>query len=406
VRLRDIAASSSVPGRLGRGLLVAGVFAVFGFGELFDVFTSCADRSCAVGRPVSGPALVPVVAGGVVAVLAAVALRRRSGPRLTAVLALAAAGVVVAVSVALFALAGRARPDPRISVAEIAGMLLLTGLVAYRCQPGAALGAAALTAVALSTGSLRVHSLAFGDVRQVACVIVWPVAAGWYLRWRGQEHVRRVEQARQAERLALARDLHDVVAHHVTGIVVQAQALRRVVERNPDVVPPALGAIEEAGIEALTAMRRMVGTMREGGGAVPRRPAQLRADLEQLVAEAAGPPVRLRVDGEDRLVPGEIASSVRRVAQEAVTNARRYAREATRIDVDVHIGVDRLTLSVRDDGRAGSAVAFRHGGGYGLAGMRERVALLAGTFEAGPQPDGWRVRAVIPLSERTMETPR
>jgi signal transduction histidine kinase len=283
---------------------------------------------------------------------------------------------------------------------------LLTGLVAYRCRPAAALGAAALTAVALSTGGLRVHSFAFGDVRQVACVIVWPVAAGWYLRWRGQEHVRRVEQARQAERLALARDLHDVVAHHVTGIVVQAQALRRVVERDPDVVPPALGAIEEAGIEALTAMRRMVGTIRGGGGAVPRRPAQLREDLDQLVAEAAGPPVRLLVDGEDRLVPGEIASSVRRVAQEAVTNARRYAREATRIDVDVHIGVDRLTLSVRDDGRPGGAVAFRHGGGYGLDGMRERVALLAGTFEAGPQPDGWQVRAVIPLSERTTEPTR
>jgi signal transduction histidine kinase len=266
-----------------------------------------------------------------------------------------------------------------------------------------ALGVAAITAVALATGSLRVHSLAADDTRQVVFVIVWPVAAGWYLRWRAQDRVRRLEDARQAERLALARDLHDVVAHHVTGMVVQTQALQRVAERNPGAVPPALDAIEQAGIQALTAMRRMVVTMREGegSGAVLRRPAELRADLVQLVAEVGGPPVHLGVDGEDQLVPGEIASSVLRVAQEALTNARRYAREATRIDLGVRIGPECLTLSIRDDGRPGAG--FRHGGGHGMIGMRERVALLGGTFEAGPRPDGWHVRAVIPLSERTTE---
>ncbi|MDT5042186.1 MAG: hypothetical protein QOE51_3171, partial [Actinoplanes sp.] len=83
------------------------------------------------------------------------------------------------------------------------------------------------------------------------------------------------------------------------------------------------------------------------------------------------------------------------------TNARRYAREATRIDINVHVGADRLTLTVRDDGRPGPVAAVLQGGGYGLVGMRERVALLAGTFDAGPGPDGWLVRAVIPLSAGT-----
>jgi signal transduction histidine kinase len=396
------AASSSLPGRLGRGLLIAGAFTVFGFGELFDVITSCVDQTCAAGRPVTGPALVPVIAGGLVVVLAAVAVRRRSGPAVTVALALAAAGVVLAVSVGLFALAGHARPEPRISVAEIAAALLLTGLTAYRCRAGVALAVAASTAVALSTGGLRVHSLGFGDVRQAVFVIVWPVAAGWYLRSRTRDQAWRVEAARQQERLALARDLHDVVAHHVTGMVVQAQALQHVAQGNLSAVPPALGDIEQAGVSALAAMQRMVGAMRESPDAVRRRPVELRADLEKLVAEGGGGlPVHLDVDGEDSVVPPEIASSMLRVAQEAVTNARRYAREATRIDITVHVGADRLTLTVRDDGRPGAVAAFLQGGGYGLAGMRERVALLAGTFDAGPGPDGWHVRAVIPLPART-----
>jgi signal transduction histidine kinase len=185
-------------------------------------------------------------------------------------------------------------------------------------------------------------------------------------------------------------------------MVVQAQALQHVAQGNLSAVPPALGDIEQAGVSALAAMQRMVGAMRESPDAVRRRPVELRADLEKLVAEGGGGlPVHLDVDGEDSVVPPEIASSMLRVAQEAVTNARRYAREATRIDITVHVGADRLTLTVRDDGRPGAVAAFLQGGGYGLAGMRERVALLAGTFDAGPGPDGWHVRAVIPLPART-----
>jgi signal transduction histidine kinase len=235
------------------------------------------------------------------------------------------------------------------------------------------------------------------------------MATGWYFRARDRERSRTVKAAvttaQQGERMALARELHDVVAHHVTGIVVQAQAALMVAERNPDVALPALERIERSGTAALTAMRTLVGSLREGtaawvagsADATGEATTDLIADLRALVEDFTGPPVDIDLDLPDEL-PHEMGRSVLRLVQESLTNVGKHAPDASAVHVRVATNGDTLHIRVSDDGRRRPANPAGGSGGYGLVGMRERVELLGGTFEAGPSGYvGWNVEAWLPL---------
>lgn len=209
-----------------------------------------------------------------------------------------------------------------------------------------------------------------------------------------------VAAAQQRERVDLARELHDVVAHHVGGIVVQAQAARVVAGTAASPEARVLPVIERAGTDALSAMRRMVTVLRGGrpGGDVPIRTTDLVADLRTVTATApGGTPVRLSVDLPGP-VPAEVATTVLRLVQESVTNARRHAVGAREIAVTVRIENGTVHILVGDDGLPRDS--RRPGGGFGLIGMRERVQLLGGHFSAGRGPGGgWQIAAGVPLEE-------
>jgi signal transduction histidine kinase len=239
------------------------------------------------------------------------------------------------------------------------------------------------------------------------------VATGLFLRARDSERARVVEaavtEAQTSERMALARELHDVVAHHVTGIVVQAQAARMMGEQNPALAFKALGQIEEAGADALTAMRRLVRSMRSHAeDNTQQATTDLAADLRRLV-EAGHHGVHTEVDLRlPGAVPHEVGRSALRLVQESLTNVGKHATDPTCVRVLAEIVGGELHLEVQDDGKAGGPPASesREGwrsGGYGLVGMRERVELLRGRLVAGPVPGGWLVEAWLPLAETAAE---
>jgi signal transduction histidine kinase len=198
------------------------------------------------------------------------------------------------------------------------------------------------------------------------------------------------------ERERIARELHDVIAHHVSTMVVQAGAERRVLGDDQASTRDVLGTIEGIGRGALTEMRRMVGMLRQE----PERDLAPQPSLEDVPAlveqmKGAGLAVTLRVTGDDGSLPAGIALSAYRIVQEALTNALKHAAgAATHVAVDRNR--DRLEIVVSDDG-AGHGSPL-DAGGHGLVGMRERVAMFGGTIEAGPlQPAGFAVRVRLPV---------
>lgn len=220
---------------------------------------------------------------------------------------------------------------------------------------------------------------------------------GFYLRSLEASRLRDTSRARQEERLAIARELHDVVAHHVTGIVVQAQAARLVADSRPDAVADALAEIEAAGSQAMGAMRHLVGTLRSEGEAAPVAPTVAMRDVRELADQttAAGLSVDLHVDADESSVRCEVAASVHRIVRESITNVRRHAVEATRVVVRIAQVGDELRVTVSNDGRPST----RRGSGFGLPGMTERAEAIGGRLMAGPlSGGGWIVAAVLPLS--------
>lgn len=214
-----------------------------------------------------------------------------------------------------------------------------------------------------------------------------------------RRRAREAAQAVEQERARLARELHDVIAHTVSVIVVQAGAARRVADRQPERAREALGAIEGTGRTALTDLRRLLGILRdEGDAADPLAPQPTISQVRSLVAKVrdAGLPVELHVEGQERSLPTGIDTSAYRIVQEALTNALKHAGQAT-AEVRVRYGDDALEVEVVDDGR-GAAAAWADGSpGQGLVGMRERVSLFAGELEVGPRAGGgFRVRARLP----------
>ena len=231
------------------------------------------------------------------------------------------------------------------------------------------------------------------DVIGGTAVVVTTGTLGLAFRWRAGARARELDRVKLLEREQLARDLHDTVAHHVSAIAIQAQAGTAVASTDPDAAARVLRVIEGEASRTLDEMRSMVRVLRRDD-APDLAPSPGIADLRHLArAEGGGPAVEVELVGDVEALPPAIAAAVYRLAQESVTNARRHARNATRVDVRVQVDAAGIRLDVRDDGDAAASAAP----GYGITGMIERATLLGGTCEAGAAPGGgWAVTAVLP----------
>ncbi|MDQ1484665.1 MAG: hypothetical protein QOJ62_358 [Actinomycetota bacterium] len=246
-------------------------------------------------------------------------------------------------------------------------------------------------------------SVPFAIIVAVVMLLVRRIVGDRERRAQIAERERDVA-AREAvveERARIARELHDVIAHHVSMIVVQAGAERRVLGDTNASTREVLQTVEQIGRSALTEMRRLLGMLR-GDANEPLTPQPGLADLAMLVGQLreAGLHVELQVDGESRALPVGVELSAYRIVQEALTNALKHAGDA-HATVRVRYGIDSLELEVADDGARPGAVrtGSRNLRGHGLVGMRERVALYGGRFDAGHNSaGGFVVRAKLPVA--------
>ncbi|WP_312877763.1 sensor histidine kinase [Lentzea indica] len=289
-----------------------------------------------------------------------------------------------------------------LTVAETAACLVLTAVI-VREEPrrAATWSVGSLMAVSFFAAIVRDNWLSSSNYNEMLGSLVlgfMAVGTGLYFRARDTESGRliaaAVTDAQKEERIALARELHDVVAHYVTAIVVQAQAALEVSDDDPRAAHRLLPGIVRSGTEALGAMRRLVGTLRQGEND-DAATTDLAADVISTVERTRelGFETRLRIDLPDE-VPPELGRSVLRLVQESLTNVHKHAQGPTMIDVEIaRTPAGALRVIVADDGRPGEL----NQGGYGLVGMRERVDLLGGLFSAGPRENGWQVLAELPL---------
>jgi signal transduction histidine kinase len=268
-----------------------------------------------------------------------------------------------------------------------------------------------LQAAAAATAATTLAALGVGEYDRTVTYLV-ALAAAWvvgdnlgtrraYTRAL-EERAERLEREREAEaararaeeQARIARELHDVIAHNVSVMVVQAAAANDVFDSRPEGAREALRAIETSGRSALSELRRLLGVVRGDGAEYAPQPGLDR--LDDLVAQVrgAGLAVAISVEGAKRSLPAGVDLSAYRVVQEALTNTLKHAH-ATRADVSLRYRDDALDVEVRDDGEGGA-----NGGsaGHGLIGMRERVTAYGGTLAAGPGPaGGFAVAARFPL---------
>ena len=306
-------------------------------------------------------------------------------------------------------------PLKHIGWGELESLCLLLMLV-LTCRWVRRPRAAVLTGAGLAAAVVAAPArMANPDSLPTAFVLTFAVGGAvglsCYLRLRDWRRARTLESVRQGERMELARDLHDFVAHHVTGIIVQANAARAIRETAPEQLDPILDNIQRAGSETLESMRRLVRVLREVDDG-PRRSGELATELAKLVSGFCGEDeqdARLSVAAPARtarLAP-EVETSVHRLVQEALTNVRRHAPGAV-VDVRVNAEDRRLRVEVCNtpptEARAPAPVGGR--GGFGLAGLRERVEAVEGTLETGGLPDGgWRVAGTFPVRAMEGSTP-
>jgi signal transduction histidine kinase len=216
--------------------------------------------------------------------------------------------------------------------------------------------------------------------------------------------VERDHQARIAvadERARIARELHDVVAHAVSVIVVQADGAAYAVRSQPELAERAVKTISSTGREALTELRRLLGVLRSeeaGGELTPQPGTQSLSELAERV-RAVGLPVRLEIVGHVDDLPAGVGLGIYRIVQEALTNSLKHAGPGTKAVVRVERTGDVVNVDVTDDGRRSAATLVGVSGGNGLIGMRERALVFGGSLEAGPRPGGgWQVKARLPLA--------
>lgn len=219
-----------------------------------------------------------------------------------------------------------------------------------------------------------------------------------------QTELRRRDLARQAvleERARIARELHDVVAHHMSVVALQAEAAPYKIADLPPAAQGTFEVIRDAAREALAETRRVVGLLREDTDSPERLPQPGLARLDGLLdgARQAGITVDSALVGMPRPIAAGVDLSAYRIVQEALSNATRYAR-GSHVGVEIRYGADRLTVAVTNDGGAATPAASHTDGGHGLVGMRERVAMLGGTLSAGPREEGgFAVVAELPYGQ-------
>ncbi|MFD9331365.1 sensor histidine kinase [Streptomyces sp. NPDC060065] len=229
-----------------------------------------------------------------------------------------------------------------------------------------------------------------------------------------EERAARLEKEREAqskvavaaERARIARELHDVVAHNVSVMVVQADGAAYVMDTAPEQARKALETISGTGRQALAEMRRLLGVLRTGehqevGEYVPQPDVEQLADLIEQ-CRTSGLPVDFKVEGTPRPLPSGVELTAYRIVQEALTNTRKHGGPNTGASVRLVYFDDGLGLLVEDDGKGAPHELYEEGGadgqGHGLIGMRERVGMVGGTLDAGPRPGGgFRISALLPL---------
>ncbi|WP_437689738.1 sensor histidine kinase [Sorangium sp. So ce176] len=360
--------------RMDWGLLAA--FAVVGLLEA----TFRSDLPWRAASLVVGVGLLPTL------------LWRRTRPLRMVVIAF---GLVTAMKLA--ALAAGSEPPGLHTMAYL--LLLPYALFRWGTGREATLGLSIVAAAAsfdlISTGA------GIGDVIGGSAVLSSTMALGAAVRYRDRVRLRELDEAKLAERERLARDLHDTVAHHVSAIAIRAQAGLAAAPTRPEAPVDALRVIADEASRALGEMRTMVRLLRRDEPA-ELAPGPRFSDIERLASPSAtGPSVDVKLTGDLDSLPSSVAAAIFRIAQESITNARRHARQATRVEVDVTADDASVRLRVTDDGHAVQArpSASR---GYGLIGMIERAELLGGTCHAGPGPQrGWTVMAVLPRNGRS-----
>jgi signal transduction histidine kinase len=279
-------------------------------------------------------------------------------------------------------------------VLPIAGVFAIGSLAAARPPRVSLIGLAAL----LGQSAMNFFTTTVDDT-----VFAMVFAGGaWALGEAARNRRKAIDEgARRAvgdEQARIARELHDVIAHSVSVIVVQASAADDVFDTRPDQARAALRSIEQAGRDALRELRTLLAGD-ASGDPDPTRPQPGLARLDELAEplRLAGLDVVVHREGEAPKLPAGVDLSAYRIVQEALTNTLRHAR-ATRAEVTVRFDAAAVEVEVRDDGRGVPLVADVNGAGQGLVGMRERAALLGGALEAGPLPGGgYRVHARLPL---------
>jgi MYXO-CTERM domain-containing protein len=220
--------------------------------------------------------------------------------------------------------------------------------------------------------------------------------AAEFRRTRAEEARRRAGE----QRMAIARELHDVLAHHISLISVQAGVALHLMDEQPEQARTALTAIRQASRESLGELRSVLELLRHGEEGAPRAPAPGLEALDALVerTSAAGLPVTVEVTGTARPLPAAVGLAAYRIVQEALTNVTRHAGRPATATVRLGYAPDQLTVEVVDDGPGAEDSS---GTGTGLLGMAERAAALGGHLDAGPRPDGgFRVAAWLPVRER------
>jgi signal transduction histidine kinase len=372
-----------------------------------DAVVAVALAAGAVAVAAAGKHHGPLTLLAAAATCATVAWRRRAPAAMTAV-------AVVSITVAGGSNHGGPWTFPSIQIAAVLDYYMLGRLSVQRGRPevDAVLLGAAVAAILIVAGNPGLNRVAATWTSAVGV----PFAAGRAVGSRValtrelQANAQRLEREQQErarhaaaeERNRIARELHDVVAHSVSVMVIQTQAARRVAAGDREAARAALSSVQSCGRDALTEMRRMIGVLRHGdeelAGATAPALSQLGALAER--ARAAGLPVELRIDGEAReLTPG-LDLVAFRVVQEALTNAIKHAGPARAL-VTVTFTTGALELEISDTGR-GPALADgeRDATGQGLVGMRERLVLYGGELQTGrARGGGFKVRARIPLPE-------
>jgi signal transduction histidine kinase len=313
----------------------------------------------------------------------------------------AAAGLAVGAAAAVTGWLAGLPGEPGVAAALALMVLMAAAIRVLPVVPAVLIAAGGAVLVAMMSG--------FHPDLGIGAVGSWwglAVAAGLLLRLLDARRRATLNEVRRAERMELARELHDVAAHHMTGVVLQAQAARIAARTQPATLDSMLADIESATVGALDSMRRVIGLLRDGDAAGLRPGPE---QLPELVGRFAGSgvPVALELpDGPaDPSWPPEVMSTVYRVVLEALTNVLRHAPLASQATVTLRHDRQAVTVDVTDDAPPAPARPFPGSGGYGLTGMRERVEALGGVLRTGQRPGGgWSVRATVPLRASVSST--